>query len=103
MSQRKFSRMPACHKCSRELKTDSDYGRQDTCLGCGFSTRVCMNCLHYDPSRYNECTEPVADRVIDKEKGNFCDYFKPGDRQGGAAASAKEQALKAAEALFKKK
>jgi hypothetical protein len=39
--------------------------------------------------------------VVDKEKGNFCDYFKPGDRKN-SGLSAAEQALKAAEALFKK-
>lgn len=94
--------MPACHKCKQELEAERDYGRQDTCPKCGFATRVCMNCMYYDPSRYNECSEPVADRVVDKEKANFCDYFKPGARiQSGL--SAQEQARKAAEALFKKK
>lgn len=61
-----------------------------------------MNCTHYEPARYNECTEPVADRVVDKEKGNFCDYFKPGSR-ANSGQDAKSAALKAAEALFKKK
>ena len=92
--------MPACHKCGRELNPDFDYGRQETCPGCRAHTRVCMNCVHYDPARYNECTEPVADRVVDKEKANFCDYFKPGSGKGGAA---RNDPRKAAEALFKKK
>ena len=95
--------MPACHKCARQLNPESDYGRQDTCPGCGFSTRSCLNCTYYDPSRYNECSEPVAERIVDKEKGNFCDYFKPGDRKSGSASSGKDAAMKAAEALFKKK
>lgn len=94
--------MPACHKCRRDLKLEIEYGRQDTCPGCGFPTRVCMNCKNYDTTRYNECVEPVADRVVDKEKGNFCDHFKPGE-PGGSAVDARQVALKAAEALFKKK
>ena len=96
--------MPACHKCGRGLNEDFEFGRQDTCPGCGSSTHSCLNCRNYDTSRYNECTEPVADRVVDKEKFNFCDYFKPSQRAPGAtgAPSAREQALKAAEALFKK-
>lgn len=94
--------MPACHKCGNDLKAESDYGRQDTCLRCGSHTRACLNCANYDTSRYNECMEPVADRVVDKEKGNFCDYFKPGDR-GAKASNARDQARLAAEALFKKK
>lgn len=32
-------------------------------------------CIYYDPKSYNECRESSADRVLDKEKDNFCDYF----------------------------
>jgi hypothetical protein len=40
--------------------------------------------------------------VVDKEKANFCDHFKPSSRTGTQATS--REALKsAAEALFKKK
>jgi hypothetical protein len=95
--------MPACHKCGRTLNADTEYGRQDTCDGCGAATHSCLNCLHYDPARYNECSEPVAERVVDKDKSNFCDYFKPGDRKGSGAEDAKVKARAAAEALFKKK
>lgn len=92
--------MPECHKCGYELKIEADFGRQDTCTGCGFSTRVCLNCINYDPRRYNECSEPIAERVIDKEKANFCDYFAPGEKK--AAQNASDKARLAAEALFKK-
>ena len=95
--------MPSCYKCHYELNLDSDYGRQDTCRKCGMSTRCCYNCEHYDPSKYNECTEPVADRVVNKENGNFCDYFKPSKALKSGAKDVKSEALKAAEALFKKK
>ncbi len=94
--------MPKCYKCSNELRIDLDYGRQDTCSKCNFATHVCMNCEHYDRSRYNECTEPVADRVVDKEKANFCDYFKAGNAIS-SGLSAAEKAKAAAEELFKKK
>lgn len=94
--------MPKCYKCSNELRLDLDYGRQDSCPKCNFSTHVCMNCEHFDKSKYNECTEPVADRVVDKEKANFCDYFKPGNVISGGISAA-EKARAAAEALFKKK
>ena len=93
--------MPGCHSCGRDLNAASDYGRQDTCEGCGRATRVCLNCMNYDTSKYNECLEPVADRVVDKEKSNFCDYFKAGNR--AAAGDAARKAREAAEALFRKK
>src|SRR5689334_15348304 len=97
--------MPACHKCGRGLNADADYGRQDTCQGCRNPTRVCLNCKNYDKSQYNDCSEPAAERVVEKEKSNFCDYFKPSEKTDGAASglSARELAIKAAEDLFKKK
>ncbi len=95
--------MPKCYKCSNELRAEFDYGRQDSCPKCNFSTHVCMNCVHFDRSKYNECTEPVADRVVDKEKSNFCDYFKAGNPGDTTGASKADAARTAAEALFKKK
>jgi hypothetical protein len=50
----------------------------------------------------NECRENQADRVVEKERSNFCDYFRP--RLGaGTGMSAQEKAKAAADALFKKK
>lgn len=95
--------MPQCYNCSTELSA-SDYGRQDTCPKCMRSTHACKNCEHFDTSKYNECAETNADRVVDKEKANFCDYFKPSARSGSATGlTAAEKARLAAEALFKKK
>ncbi len=94
--------MSSCYKCGFELDPDSHYGRQDTCPGCHTDTRICYHCLHYDSTCYNECAEPIAERVVDKGKSNFCDYFSPGS-QKSKLTSQKELALKAAEALFKKK
>ncbi|MCC6952677.1 MAG: hypothetical protein IT290_01025 [Deltaproteobacteria bacterium] len=95
-----------CYRCSRELHYDKiNVGRRDTCDGCGFDVHVCKNCLHYDASVYNECREPQADRVVDKEKSNFCDYFKltgGADARSGSASHSKADALKALDDLFKK-
>ena len=89
-----------CWHCGADL-TPLDYGRQDTCRKCGRSTRACRGCLNYDKSAYNECREPQADRVVDKETANFCDYFKPGGT--GGTAQSKDALKAAADALFKKK
>lgn len=95
--------MAGCFKCGRDLRADTDFGRQDSCPGCRASTHCCLNCAHYDPSRYNECTEPVADRVVDKEKANFCDYFKPGSGKPSPRQNPADAAKAVAEALFRKK
>jgi hypothetical protein len=89
-----------CWHCGVAL-TSLDYGRQDTCRKCGRDTKVCRNCEHYERGVNNDCREDQAERVVDKERSNFCDYFRPSDKsQGGAQA---RDAMKvAAEALFKK-
>ncbi|MGE0614516.1 MAG: hypothetical protein AB7P04_02660 [Bacteriovoracia bacterium] len=89
-----------CWNCSQSL-TALDYGRQDTCRKCGRDTRVCKNCEFYDKAYNNECRETQAERVVEKERGNFCDYFTPSSRAGGNAS--RDAARAAAEALFKKK
>jgi hypothetical protein len=55
--------------------------------------------MFFDPNSYNECREPVAQRIVDKEKANFCDYFKLGENQNSQESS--EQLLEAANKLFK--
>jgi hypothetical protein len=62
----------------------------------------CLNCTFYDPSAYNGCREPQAERVLDKVKGNFCDFFsfnESSERKGEAKVAVTKDKL---EALFKK-
>lgn len=54
----------------------------------------------YDPKSYNECKEPSADVVKEKERANFCDFFKA--KEDGDVVDHKAKLLSAAEALFKK-
>ena len=76
--------------------------RKDECPKCGADARVCKNCDFYDPKIYNECREPQADRLQEKERANLCDFFRP---RAGTLGSEKDKAAAlraAAEALFKK-
>ncbi len=57
-------------------------------------------CIFYDKHSYNECREPTAERLVDKEKANFCDFYKFGNQN--EQSQAKDDALAAANALFKK-
>ena len=50
-------------------------GRTETCTGCGADLSCCRNCRFYSPGAPNDCAEPNTERVVDKEKANFCDYF----------------------------
>jgi len=78
------------------------YGRADACPGCGKQTHVCRNCRFYAPGRPNECQEPAVERVIDKDRANFCDWFEPSAQPAsGKAGAAPDDLLKSAEDLFK--
>lgn len=91
-----------CFSCKKELSfSDPKIGFREECPHCRADVHVCKNCQFYDPKAYNECREPSADVVREKERANFCEYFTP--RTGGAPEQDKAAALRAAaEALFKK-
>ncbi len=91
-----------CYHCSAELDyKQGNVSRSDTCPQCGNDVRVCYNCMHYDESSYNECREPVAERIVNKDKSNFCDYFVVTGAGGRAKTNKKEDALKKLDDLFK--
>lgn len=92
-----------CYKCSGPLPDSFTVmvSRSDTCLKCMTDIRCCKMCQFYDPKSYNDCRESNADRVTEKEKANFCDYFKFGPG-GGNAEKQRQDALAKAAALFKK-
>ena len=94
-----------CFKCRTEvaLLAGNKVGRRDSCPKCGSDLHACLNCEHYDEKAYNQCREPQADRVLDKDRSNFCDYFSFRSGSGGAKVSdPKEKAMKDLDSLFKK-
>lgn len=88
----------ACWRCGRAIEARAGVGRRDACLSCGSDLRCCRNCRFHDPTMNNQCREPQAERQVDKERGNFCDWFALGGRGGGgndraAAARARLEAM----------
>lgn len=65
-----------CARCGKELSLEGKPSRGSTCPGCGAYLRSCVNCVFYSPGRHNDCREPQAEHVGDKESANFCDYFR---------------------------
>lgn len=90
-----------CFSCKKVSSGLLAIGRKDECQFCKADLHVCKNCELYDPKVYNECKEPQADAQRERERSNFCDYFKP--RGSGNDASEKDKIKAAAEALFRKK
>ena len=93
-----------CFFCGREIETRERVGFRDTCPGCDRPLHACRNCDFYDRAYHNECRETQADRVVDKERANFCEYFTPSQRRAAAAGpQTKSAAAGKLEDLFKKK
>jgi hypothetical protein len=78
-------------------------GRRDACPRCDADLHACVQCTFYAPGQYNDCREPQAERVLDPERSNYCDYFSPGDGRVGGGADPKAAAKAQLDALFGKK
>jgi hypothetical protein len=72
---------------------------RDACERCGADLHVCRNCAHRDESAYNECRESNAERVLEKEAANRCDYFRPAEPSSSQAQAPTRAAL---DRLFRK-
>jgi hypothetical protein len=91
-----------CHACSKalDLEANSKILRSDECPYCYAGLHCCKMCGFYDTSTYNECRESNADRILEKEKSNFCDYFVFKGKDGNGE-STKYSLLDTANSLFK--
>ncbi len=89
-----------CTFCKNEIEVIDKVGRQDVCTHCQHDLHCCKQCRFYDQTAYNDCNEPQAERVIDKEKANFCEYFVFGP--DAKVSSEKEDTMSKLEDLFKK-
>jgi hypothetical protein len=100
-----------CRGCRADLGARERIGRRDTCPQCGVDLHSCRQCRFHDPRAYNECSEPQAERVLDKDRGNFCEYFacvdaaagSGGGAAAGRAASATGNAREDLERLFRRR
>jgi hypothetical protein len=93
--------MSACHFCGAALDPKMRIVRDTTCSSCGRDLHACVQCRHYDPHAHNQCREPQAEWVTERERRNFCDYFSLNPSGvGGAHKGRAEQARSALDRLF---
>ena len=67
--------MKRCHACLNLLEIKTPVGRRETCPFCGADLHCCLNCAFYAEGAYNDCRESQAERVMVKDRSNFCDFF----------------------------
>ncbi len=99
-----------CWKCGHRVEMIERVGFHAHCPQCYRPLHVCRNCSLYDPACNNQCRETMAERVVDKDRSNFCEYFAP-NTDTAVTPSQPEQPRPSSErdararldALFKKK
>lgn len=65
-----------CHQCGWEWTFARPPGRTETCDRCRADLRACLNCRHYDAAAAQQCREPRAEAVAEKDHGTFCEWFE---------------------------
>ena len=78
--RRRFCTMGTCYFCGADI--DIPVYRSTLCPACGRDVKICLNCVFYSPGSHWECRETIPEAVRDKERANFCDYFRLGSRSG---------------------
>lgn len=91
-----------CWRCGEQLAEDVlPIRRAELCSACNADLHACKMCGFYNTSVADACEEPVATAVSNKERANYCDYFKPSPRAyKGAVDDAAARARAELEALF---
>ena len=75
--------------------------RRDQCPDCNADLWVCRMCVNFDENVARKCREDGAEDVTDKERPNFCDWFKPSESAFDPdRKSAADEAQGALAALF---
>lgn len=91
-----------CYRCGASLEALSlPFSRQDECPECRNYLHVCKMCMHFDPHVPRQCREDGAEDVKEKDKPNFCDWYKPSAKAFNEDRKQQEDAARAAlDALF---
>ena len=94
--------MKLCHRCGAAVALER-VGARDVCEQCRAYLHCCRNCEFHEPGAHNDCREPNAEIVADKEQGNFCDFFRFAESGARPPAAPIGDARAKLDALFRKK
>jgi RNA polymerase subunit RPABC4/transcription elongation factor Spt4 len=92
----------ACYRCGELLaRLTLPLSRRDQCPSCSADLHVCKMCRYFDATVTRQCREDGAEDVTEKERPNFCDWFKPSAQAFDASRkTAADDARSALSALF---
>lgn len=87
-----------CWKCGSQFNIEN-VTRSTECPSCKVDLHCCKACKFYSPGNHYDCKETIDELIVDKERSNFCDFFKY--NQDISSSNNKSQAAKDAfNALF---
>jgi hypothetical protein len=92
-----------CAACGTTLPITA--GSLTECPSCRAALHACRQCTHFDPGQRFECTEPIAERIADKQQENHCPAFGlrvTVERATSSAAVRPDDARRGFNDLFKK-
>ena len=74
--------MRVCYFCGSEIDSKLEIFRTTECPSCKRELKICKNCRFYSPGSKWDCHETIDELVIDKERANFCSFFKFSEKSG---------------------
>jgi hypothetical protein len=91
-----------CYRCGGSLAALTlPFSRRDECPNCTVHLHVCRMCRFFDAAAPKQCREDDAEDVTDKDRLNFCEWFKPAvDAFDPVRAKKEAKANSALAALF---
>ena len=95
--------MHGCCFCQFTFSDNFEVFRSTLCPECGKEVKVCLNCKFMSPGAHWDCRETIEEPVREKDRANFCSYFKLKDinnKKNDNTISKQEEAKDAFNKLF---
>ena len=90
-----------CWKCGGPLlDLLFPLARHEECPHCQAQLHVCRMCIFFDTASAQQCREPIADLVSDKQRANFCGYFQINPHAFTASTDQAVASIRELDALF---
>jgi hypothetical protein len=71
-----FQEVMRCAMCGNLIHSSTEIIADSQCPKCQTDLRCCKHCRHFDTGAQFECTQPIPDRMMAKDKRNDCSYFE---------------------------
>ncbi len=68
--------MRVCYFCGTVIDDSLRIYRETKCPNCGRDLKICYNCEFYSPGSHWDCRESIPEAVREKDRANFCEYFR---------------------------